>query len=138
MLRARRALVSATLSQGMPQPLGVQGDDPFEVAKAVEFLDQALLPRLSSLSRAKSSSMGPAFAMASTVRCLGRSGSQRRATTMRMPGSGRSVTYGVGVTRWPGRSVSRQRWAIVARTSTASIIANAFPMHCRGPPPKGK
>ena len=30
----------------MPQPLGVQGDDPLEVAKAVEFLDQAPLPRL--------------------------------------------------------------------------------------------
>ena len=63
---------------------------------------------------------------------------QRRARRMRGPGSGRSVTYGVGVTRWPGSMVSRKRWAIAARSRTASIIANPLPMHWRGPPPKGK
>ena len=65
-------------------------------------------------------------------------GGQRRSRRMRMPGSGRSVTYGVGVTCWPGTSTSRKRWPIAARIRTASIIANALPMHWRGPPPNGK
>src|SRR5262245_6411903 len=63
---------------------------------------------------------------------------ERRTRRIQGPGSGRNEMYGTGLTCWPGSRVSENRWAIVARSSTASIVANVLPMHWRGPPPKGK
>ena len=37
-----------------------------------------------------------------------------------------------------GRSLIRNFWAIVARTSVASIWAKLLPMQSLGPPPNGK
>ncbi len=55
-----------------------------------------------------------------------------------MPDRGRSVMDASGSTRWPGSSTRRNRRAIAARISTASIVAKELPMHWRGPPPNGK
>ena len=55
------------------------------------------------------------------------------------PGSGRSVTLGRGRDAADrAADVSRKRWAMVASSRMASIVAKLLPMHCRGPPPNGK
>ena len=57
---------------------------------------------------------------------------------MGIPSAGRSVTLSSGFTDAPGASRKRNRWAMVASNSVASIMANVLPMQRRGPPPNGK
>src|SRR5438270_783639 len=54
------------------------------------------------------------------------------------PFRGRSVMLGSSSTPTPGTRANRSRCARVASTSSASMVANALPMHMRGPPPKGR
>jgi len=62
----------------------------------------------------------------------------RFSSTTRMPYRGRRVIEAMGTTGCCGTILKRNCCAIVASTSVVSIRAKAFPMHCRGPPPKGK
>ena len=55
-----------------------------------------------------------------------------------MPCLGRRVTENRGWMDWLGASVRRNFWAIVARSSVASIMAKPAPTQTLGPPPKGK
>src|SRR5205823_14431831 len=60
------------------------------------------------------------------------------SSVIRIPCFGRRVKLGTGVTGCSGTARNRKRCAIVASSSVASIMANEAPMHCLGPPPKGK
>ena len=77
------------------------------------------------------------FAQAGTcLLCM--NAAPRGMGTTRMPLRGRSVILGWGTMVCPGTSASRQRRAMVASASTASIHAKDSPIHCLPPPPKGK
>ena len=62
----------------------------------------------------------------------------RRVRRSGTPSFGRSVTVGTSASGRSSVVETAKRRAMVTRTSTASIIANALPMHTRGPPPNGK
>src|SRR5262249_31675127 len=104
------------------QPQFLRSDDP-----SVETAFADVVPSL------------PRFQPTDLKCCAAAPGSDQRAVSpIRIPYRGRSVIVGHGSTRCPGASVSRNRWAMVARISTASISAKDCPIHPRGPPPNGK
>ena len=55
-----------------------------------------------------------------------------------IPCLGRSVKPGAGCTEVSSTLTRRNLRAIIARINTASVMANDAPIHCLGPPPKGK
>ena len=63
----------------------------------------------------------------------------RQLNSSGKPPLGRKDILGTNSTGlWPGGSLTRSRCSMVATTNVISAMANVWPMHILGPPPKGK